>query len=280
MKPVEPVAHGSWHAGLRLGFERNGAVTRLGSRGHSGPLVVQRPLYPEGEAVCQTIVVHPPGGLAGGDALEIDVEAKAGAHAQLTTPGATKWYRGYGRSAQQRVRIRVEQGGVCEWLPQENIVFDGAMARMSLGVEIAAGGAFCGWEVVCLGRHSGGLPFAEGEFRQELDLTLSGRPALHERTLIRAADPRLSAAPLLAGMTAFGTLVAAGPPLPREVLEAARAAAARHEKTAVTAVDEVLVARWLGAQAQAARAAFSDIWSVVRPWYCGRSAVEPRIWAT
>jgi urease accessory protein len=280
MKPVEPVATEGWRASLRLGFERNGACTRLRSRSHSGPLVVQRPLYPEGEVVCQTIVVHPPGGVAGGDALEIDIAANAGAHAQLTTPGASKWYRGFGRGAGQSVRVRVEEDGVCEWLPQENIVFDGAMARMSLDIDIAAGGSFCGWEVVCLGRLSGGAPFAKGEFRQELNVTLDGRIALCERALIRAEDQRLSAAPLLAGMPAFGTLVAAGPPLRREVLEAARAATARHERAAVTVVDGVLVVRWLGSQAQAARAAFSDVWSIVRPWYCGRSAVAPRIWAT
>jgi urease accessory protein len=280
MKPVEPIAIGGWHARLNLGFDSSHGRTRLHRREHAGPLVIQRPLYPEGGEVCQAIVVHPPGGVAGGDSLDIAVEAAGGAHAQITTPGAAKWYRGFGRSANQRVQVKVGGDGTCEWLPQENIVFDGAAARMTLEVELAEGGAYCGWEIVCLGRTAGGEPFASGELRQRLSVSMAGRPVLFESAVLDARDRLLVASTALGDATAFGTLVAAGPAMRANVLDGARAAAQRHAGAAVTVVEGVLVARWVGAQAEDAKAAFIDIWTVLRPWYCGRPAVVPRIWAT
>ena len=123
-----------WSARLELGFRADDRGTRLAHRAHHGPLVVQKPLYPEGDSVCHVIVVHPPGGIAGGDELRIDLEVGAGASALVTTPGAAKWYRSAGPVARQSVALRVE--GCLEWLPQEAIVFDGARASSSLEVDL------------------------------------------------------------------------------------------------------------------------------------------------
>src|ERR1043165_2423122 len=97
----------SWKAHLGLSFQKRAQGTFLAEKRSDGPLVVQKPLYPEGPEVCHAIVVHPPGGIAGGDELTLDVDAQAGANALLTTPGAAKWYRTRGPAAKQQLAFRV-----------------------------------------------------------------------------------------------------------------------------------------------------------------------------
>ena len=119
--PVTPALFTpSWHAELELGYARFGDTTRPVMRRHLGPLRVQKHLYAEGPEVCQHIIVHPPGGIAGGDRLDISAHVGAGAWAQLTSPGAAKWYRASG-PAYQTLDLTVEAGATLEWLPQETI---------------------------------------------------------------------------------------------------------------------------------------------------------------
>ncbi|MGH8678031.1 MAG: urease accessory protein UreD [Burkholderiales bacterium] len=280
MKPVEPLALQGWDASLELGFDHDCGTTRLARRRHAGPLVVQRPLYAEGSSVCQAIVVHPPGGIAGGDRLEVLGMLGVKAHAQLTTPGATKWYRSLGREASQRVRLIVAGGAVCEWLPQENIVFDGARACLRLDVELATAAAYCGWELTCLGRPASGEPFASGTVSQCSRLSRAGRTLLRERAVIDGQDCLREAAPVLQGNCAYGTLIAIGPALTQETLARAREVVSPCTQAGVTAMGDMIVARWVGRRIEEGRALFTSLWAILRPWYAQRVAVVPRIWST
>src|SRR5438874_5835027 len=114
MGVADPVDLRSWRAELALRYELRHGRTVLAQRHHTGPLVVQRPLYPEGDAVCHAIVVHPPGGIAGGDELRLDVRAATRAHALLTITGAAKWYRTSGPVARQHLRIAAAPASVVE----------------------------------------------------------------------------------------------------------------------------------------------------------------------
>ena len=154
----------SWHAELHLGFASHGERTALRENRHCGPLRVQKALYPEGAGVCQAILLHPPSGVAGGDHLAISATVEAGAHAQLTTPGAGKWYRSGGAEASQTINFSLAEGATLEWLPQETIFFDGARARLETRVLLAADSRFIGWDILCLGRAAAGELFENGRF--------------------------------------------------------------------------------------------------------------------
>ncbi|HVB49716.1 MAG TPA: urease accessory protein UreD [Burkholderiales bacterium] len=280
MHLAEPVHLASWRAQLALGFERRGAKSVLAARRHDGPLALQKPLYPEGEGVCHAIVLHPPGGIAGGDVLEISARVGEGAHALLTTPGAGKWYRSAGPWARQSIGFEVARGACLEWLPQETIVFAGALAGMKTEVRLDSDARFIGWEILCLGRTGSGERFARGACRLATSIERDGKPLWHERGRIEGGSPLLESAAGLRGEPVAGTLLAAAPSIDDYVLAGCRSLHPHTGEGAVTRLPGLLVARYLGASSESARNWFIALWRVLRPALVGREAIEPRIWRT
>jgi urease accessory protein len=267
----------SWQARLELGFRQAGGRTVLAHRRHFGPLVVQRPFYPEGP-ICHVYLVHPPGGIVGGDALSLQVDVEPQAHALLTTPAATRFYRaGPHPRATLNQHLQVRDGAL-EWLPQETIVFEGARARSTTRVELAGEARFLGWEIACLGRPANGEGFASGELSQDFLLYKDGTPLLLDRLRLAGGSPALAAAWGLAGCQAMGTLLMyPARDLSLATLRQLASADARH---AMSVVDGVLVCRAVAAQAEALRLLFTALWLELRESLLGRAAVAPRIWAT
>lgn len=270
MRIAEPVS-ATWRAELALGFERRSGRTVLAERRQEGPLVVQKPLYPEGDEVCHAIVVHPPAGIAGGDELGITTRVGAGACALLTTPGAARWYRSAGPWARQRLSFEVQ--GDLEWLPQETIVYNGAQAEIDCEVNLGPDARFAGWEILCLGRTGSGEHFGRGEIRLETRISRQGRLLWFERGRIEGGG-RLMESPVgLASRSVCGTFIAAGAGFDL-------AACRRMEGVAVTQLPGLLLARHLGDSSEQAKRCFAALWKVLRPAMLGRSANEPRIWRT
>jgi len=266
---VQPSA---WAAHLSLGFCRSGTKTVLAHRSQEGPLVVQRPLYPEGEEVCHAIVVHPPGGIAGGDDLRLNVNAGAHAAAVLTTPGAGKWYRSAGPWARQKLRFDV--AGTLEWLPRETIVFDGALASLESEVRLTGAARYIGWEIVCLGRSGSGERFAKGTLLLQIRVTRNEKLLWMERGELEGAGALMRSPVGLAGKVVFGTMVAAAPSFDTALVNQSRKVAA------TTALPGLLIARYLGDSTEEAFDRFRSLWCLLRPAVAGREAVEPRIWST
>jgi urease accessory protein len=273
-----------WDARLTLGYQRRGVRTVLAQREHVGPLRVQRNLYPEGEGTCHTIVVHPPGGIAGGDRLAIAATLGDSSAALLTTPGAGKWYRSSGRPASQSLRFEVGAGASLEWLPQETIVFNGAVADMETNVRLSGDAAYVGWEILCFGRTASGERFTRGTLRTRTELTRDGRRLWLEQGVLAGGDPLFDSPVGLAGHTVCGTLLAAGREVPAELLAACRAVPAGPANSGalagLTRLPGVCIARWLGDSSEDARRWFAAQWALLRPVFHGGSAESPRIWAT
>jgi urease accessory protein len=282
MRSVESVVSGTqqlktqpgWQASLSLGFRKSPARTVLAERRHRGPLSVQRPLYPEGD-LCHVYLLHPPGGVAGGDELNVQARVEPGAQALVTTPGATKFYRSAGPLASLTQELRV-QDGTLEWLPQENIFFPGAVAEIHTRVILEGAGLFIGWEINCLGRTVLKERFEPGRALFHFSLYRQGRPILLERLNLNGAET-LDGPAGLRGQPVIGTLVATledGSSLDglRDSLSG--------DELALTWVDGLLVARYLGDSTERARNCFVALWQRLRPVVIGRPPCAPRIWNT
>ncbi|HEY0588680.1 MAG TPA: urease accessory protein UreD [Pseudoduganella sp.] len=275
--PAATLPPTSWHASLALGYARAGTATRLVHRVHSGPLRVQKALYPEGEAVCHNILLHPPAGIAGGDELSIDVTADAGSHALLTTPGAAKWYRANGKPAWQRVKIRAAQDARLEWLPQETIFFDATHANLQQEVELAPGARYLGCDILCFGRSASGERFASGAVRQQLQVRQAGRLLWWDQGVLHGGGSAMQSPHVLGGATVCATLLAAGRSTDAALVAQLRAL---DPALGVTSLKAVLVLRYLGHDAEQARQLMARAWQVLRPHWMERPATELRIWNT
>ncbi len=277
--PVKDQSHtDGWSGRLRLEYRLKNSRTILHGNSHKGPLRVQRPLYPEGD-VCHTCILHPPGGVVGGDRLDINIYASQDTAVLLTTPGAAKFYRSNGKKATQQQHLKGYADSVIEWFPQENILFPGADATISTRVELNASARFIGWEILCLGLPTNNQTFDSGRADTLFTLFQDNKPVFLDRLRIaEAAD--LQAGSGLRGYPVSGTFLATN--CSKEDVTALRRLVCREDRAifGVTQPGELLVARYLGNSTFACRELFISAWQLIRPKITGRPACAPRIWAT
>ncbi len=274
----------TWHASLQLDYTRDGPRS-VAHYLHDGPLRILQSLYPEGGAICHNVLVHPPGGLVGGDTLDIKLSVGPGAHGLVTTPGATRFYRSSGEVARQLLHARLEAGARLEWLPLEALAYNQCRAENKAVFELAPGAELMGWDVTALGLPAADLPFAEGTFAQHLEV-----PGVWlEQGRIAASDARLMDGPLgLAGQRCMATLFfVAGEPIARERRDAAlecvrdliAAHALRASAGATSPHPQVLVVRVLAPLVEPAMALLKSLRAAWRQQLWQLEAVPPRIWA-
>ena len=281
-----------WHARLELRFAPRDGATRLVHNRHQGPLRLIRAL-PQRDGRCQAVVVHPPGGLVGGDVLELEVALEPGARVLCTTPGAQKWYRSAAAGARARTRVSVGEGGALEWLPQPAIVFDEARVEQDVGFALAPDARMIGWECLVLGRAAMGERFARGALRQSVALSVGGAVRWAEHTAAAAGD-RLFASPLGWGARTVAASVWAVAPggatddvlrdAWREAIDAACASregrAARLDGGVTRPTPGLLAARLLADDSEVAMRVAQSLWARARPAVLGAASAPPRIWAT
>ena len=266
----------NWLAKIDLAFQHRDNNTVLSHRLHQGPLAVQKPFYPEGNT-CHIYLLHPPGGVVGGDQLKINIDVANKAHSLVTTPGSGKLYRSAGPEAQIEQHFRVASGGVLEWLPQDTILFNGCKVNMLTRVDLEQQASFIGWEILCLGRPTSGELFTSGYSRQRFELWREGQPLVLERNRFTGGESLLKTSWGLQNFPVAATMLAT--PATKEMLEAVREEV-KDTGLSITLLDDVLVCRYLGLQGEYARNVFKQAWTIIRPLLLNKPACPPRIWAT
>jgi urease accessory protein len=294
----------TWHAQLKLDYRASsvaGHGKTLLDFSHNGPLRILQSLYPEGDAICQNVLVHPPGGVAGGDDLDITINIQSGAHALITTPGATRFYKTSGDAAIQRTTVKMEEGARLEWLPLENIAYNGCLAENRLQLQLAPTAELIGWDITALGLPAADQPFERGAFTQHVELQSPNNdhsPHVHgsrahspwlERGRIAAEDKRLLQSPLgLAGHTCLATLFfiagrAISTPAKELFLSKSREIAELHPLKPTCGITsphaQVIVLRVLAQHTEEALDLCKKVRGAWRELAWGLPNVPPRIWA-
>jgi len=271
---------GSWLARLELAYEKPLLRTVASHRKHYGPLLIQKPFYPEGE-VCHSYLIHPPGGIVGGDEIELEVKVGTNAHALITTPAANKFYRSVVKKAHLKQTLNVSDEAVLEWLPQESILFEGSQVNMSTLVNLSRKSRFIGWEMTCLGRPASGDNYNRGSCFQRLEISVEGLPRMLDRVVIDSNNGIRTSPWGMGDNEVMAAIVVY--PGNNEVLAAVRDYINNNNSDklllGVSLVDDLLVCRGLAKDAASLKEALVAIWVALRPMVLGRSACQPRIWS-
>jgi len=278
----------NWHGELQLEFSHrlgeaglNNIGETLLSRSHmQAPLKVQRPFYPEGREVCHTVMLHTAGGIVGGDRLSLDIRLHPQALALLTTASATKVYRSGGAEAQQSTQIYLAAGAGLEWFPQEAIVFNGAVYRQDLRVDLEAGAIWTGWEITRLGRTARGEKFSTGEWRSRTEVWQQGCLLWVDPQYLAGGSEMLDSPHGLAGYPVIGSFACIGQAVSAELVTQARSLFPPDatSQAGVTRLMSGLLCRYRGHSTTEVRHWFTQVWHLLRPVYRGRSGCVPRVW--
>ena len=264
-----------WQAHLALEFAQRYGKTVLSHSSHHGPLMVQRPFYPEGDT-CHVYILHPPSGIVAGDALTITAKAHGDSSALITTPAAAKFYRSEGRIAKQQVQLSVADNAALEWLPQETIVYEGAKVSSQLQLNLAAAARFIGWEILVLGRPAANEGFSAGSVTLNWQVRRAEKIYYQERlqldSLAFAARWGMNAHSSCGALLAY--------PCDSQQLQAVQELIGSHPARGVTLLDELLICRALDDRADVLRGFFEHVWQILRVDIMQKPACAPRIWAT
>ena len=279
----------AWHGQLDLHYRRDASDARrrtIAHDRHDGPLRVLQSLYPEGDAVCHHVLVHPPGGVVGGDALNVHARLESGAHALITTPGATRFYRSAGEHALQTLTADVAEGARLEWLPLESIAHSGCLAENRMQFNLQSGAEMMGWDVLALGLPASNLAFERGSFTQRIEFP--GRWL--ERGVMDASDKGLLDGAIgWAGHRVMGSLwfaVGGSLPLMRRdgLLDSARAVVDAHilrSTAGVTSAHEgIIVLRALAHRVEPLMQLMTAVWAAWRREAWQLEGTAPRVWRT
>ena len=274
----------AWRADLKLDYtlESQRTVVRYL---HQGPLRILQSLYPEGDQICHNVLVHPPGGLVGGDTLDIQVTVAEGAHGLVSTPGATRFYKSGGHPALQKVVAHLADNAKLEWLPLEAIAYNDCEATNRAIFNLAPSAELITWDVTALGLPSSDMAFTQGHFQQHVEI-----PGVWlERGNIRGEDTRWLNSPLgLAGGKCLASLVfASGSAIDSDrttqALEAAREVIESHPlhlQAGITcAHPQVIVLRVMSPLVEPTMDLLKKVWAVWRHTLWDLPSTPPRIWS-
>lgn len=280
---IEEKLPSGWHGSLELVYADRANTTQVIRDRANAPLKIQRPFYPENPDICHSVILHTAGGVVGGDRLTLNLHLQPNAKALITTAAASKIYRSNGLKAKQTINIKVDSGACLEWLPQETIIFNGAIYRQELRVELAPDATWLGWEITRFGRTARGEKFLQGEWRSYTEIWQQETPLWIDRQWLPAGEEIVNSPHGLAGQPIAASLAWVGKEVSPEIVEKVRMLWRENSnittgEVGVTRLTKGLLCRYRGSSTTEVRNWFKNVWHLLRLSYLGRPCCPPRVW--
>ena len=166
----------SWRGSICIETRRERGSTRLSALQHEGPLRIQRP-FSQDDGSCHIYLIHPPGGVVGGDALFVEFEGHENTNTLITSSAASKFYSCEAGLPKQHIsqNLTVNKGSLLEWVPHENIFFEGSKTQLHNKIMMSNESRFFGWEIMVLGRLESDKTSFGGTLRSATTITKNDR---------------------------------------------------------------------------------------------------------
>ena len=268
-----------WPASLDIEFSVRPEKTVPSKIKHFGPLRVQRPFYPEKDGCCHLYLLHPPGGVVGGDVLKIDIVANTKSKSLVTTPGATKIYRSNIQSKIYQT-INLKEESILEWMPQETILFNEAQTSINTEVHLSLTSQIFFWDILCLGLPVNNEKFTIGNCRQSLKVFRGNNPVLIENNDFEGGSELMSARWGMRGF--YINAIAVMTSSSFVIVDKIRSLVESGEDFlfSVTQKQGLIICRYMGDSVDQAKLCFREAWAVWRDCELEKEVVVPRIWGT
>ncbi len=185
-----------------------------------------RLLFPEGKNSDFPLVhvANTNGGLAGGDRMTLAISVGPGASATVVPQTAEKIYGGRPEEAPTTIKTRISigEGGRCEWMAQEAVLFDSGKMSRSLDIDLASNARILAMETLGMSRDALGKARSGDSIEDRWTIYRDGRLIWSDTLRFGGAVTRSGQlSPYPDGTEASATLVYAGPDA-GEYLELAR----------------------------------------------------------
>ncbi|PSF38359.1 urease accessory protein [Aphanothece hegewaldii CCALA 016] len=273
-----------WHGDLNLVYSYQTDTTLLTHRYTKAPLKIQRSFYPEGKEICHSVLLHTAGGVVGGDELTQTIHLQPHAKTLITTAAAAKIYRSNGQIATQKISLQLEENACLEWLPQETIIFDGAVYQQDIRVDLGQNATFLAWDITRLGRSARGERFREGKWRSHTEVWQQGYPLWIDRQGLENSEEMLDSPQGLNGYPVIGSLICLGQPISDTIIDQIRLLLSEANDQGEIGITQTLkqglLCRYRGFSTIKARYWLSLVWHYLREILFLRSPIIPRVWGS
>jgi urease accessory protein len=201
--------------GVSVTFAPGKPVSRLKSLSETGGYRVK---FPDAAGRAEAVLLNTGGGVAGGDALTVDVSLLPEAALTFTTQSAERIYRSIGDVARIDLRLTLGERADLTYIPQETILFQKARLKRSIAVDMAEGASLLMAETVVFGRAAMAETVTEGRFADSWRIRCGGRLIYADEVRLHGAINELLQRPAIGqGATSLGTILCIAPDAPDRI---------------------------------------------------------------